>query len=323
MVAERGSYMGATKWWTLEEIEIIKGVYPKEGCSNNLLSKLPYRTKEAIRLKARRLGLYSGNTVRKGISEVEYLELLENTNFTLLGDYINKTTLTLHECNICGHQWDTRPQAVLSPRAKCPICAKKCKKHSNEHVDKFLKARGYTRLSPYLGTLKPLKVVHDSCGREWDTIYSMIQQGSNCPACSKGFGWKSKEAFRNVKAFLYILALEINQDQFYKIGVTSRSDPYRRMNEIGYDITRNKNTTLELEPVALFSGIGEKVLNIEYKLHERYLPISAKKYVGEFAGKNECFLPTLDIEEALAIASKTLKKEVINGKKVQSGWSIR
>lgn len=217
--------------WTEKEVETLKLVYPKLGSSEEILQYFPNRNIKAIALKASRLGIKVINNVRKGRSNLEYVELLKNTNFSALEEYNGSTTPILHKCDICKNEWNTRPQHVLKPGAKCPICSNKDRFISDEEVDSMLKAAGMLRLSEYRGSLFTIKLKHEYCGYIWDTKYSYIQQGSGCPYCNKGFGYLHKN---NIPEYAYVYVLDIilwDGNRFLKVGVTSR-DVSLRINEI-------------------------------------------------------------------------------------------
>lgn len=223
--------MAASPNWTKEELDKLSELYPKLGKCKELQEAFPLRALAGICLKASRMGYKVINNIRKGRTNTEYLELMETTNFIPLEEYKGSTVPILHMCGICEHEWFARPQQVLREGSKCPQCDLNNRKNSLDKVDALLNNSGFTRLSEYTGALDLLRVRHNHCGYEWDTVYSYIQQDSGCPLCNKGFGSGiSKETLPEI-ATIYLLRIKTNTEYFLKIGVTSRPIK-RRLSEI-------------------------------------------------------------------------------------------
>lgn len=271
--------------WTIEELDLLKEIYPKLGKCDKLLEHFPGRTKEAIALKANRIGLKVINNIRQLRTHPWYVEQLLEIDSPIipLEEYRGSTTPILHECGTCGHTWKTRPQAILRPGALCPLCSKKSQLLSIKEVDEVITKAGCIRLSPYEGSLKPLKVKH-SCGHVWVTKYSHIQQGSGCPVCNKGFGYINKDQYPD-NAFLYILEIILwGGEHFVKIGVTVRRDIQQRINEIVASIGSDK--VLTVKPILIAQGEGAIVLQAEQDILRDK---SIEKYITSisFCGSTE------------------------------------
>ena len=248
--------------WTPEEIALLKKLYPLYGKDKILLDKFPGRHLDAICLKASRLGLKVINNVTKARTNDEYVKFLEDsTDFIPLEPYKGSTTPILHMCGICDHEWKTRPQAIMKPGAKCPICSLHSRMNSLDKVLAVLESANMRLLSDYKGALSPITLEHKLCGHKWDTKYSYIQQGSGCPICNKGFGYYSKETCPE-KATLYVLDIIINSCRYIKIGITSRTIG-RRINEIS---SRIGDELLLIKPIILATGSGKDILSLEQKL---------------------------------------------------------
>lgn len=253
---------GLPNIWTEEELSRLREEYPKHGRSPTLLKMFPNRTLEGICLKANRLGLKVLNNIRECKTHEWYLDkLMEiNSNIVPLVEYAGSTTSIPHECLTCGHTWNTRPQAVLKPGAMCPICRHNVSMLPLLEVDAVLSKAGISRVSEYLGTLKPLKVKHNYCGFEWETKYSNIQQGSGCPKCNVGFGWSEKTTYPE-QAYLYLLEIILwGGERFLKVGITSRTSIQPRISEITSHI---KDDLLLIKPLGIYLGCGKDVLHLE------------------------------------------------------------
>lgn len=248
--------------WTPEDITLLKEIYPIYGKNKILQDKFPGRPLQAICLKANRLGLKVINSVTKARTNTEYVEFLEeNTDFVPLEPYKGSTISILHMCGVCDHEWKARPQALMKPGAKCPICSVHSRMNSLDKVLEVLKTADMELLSEYKGSLSSITLKHKSCGFTWDTKYSYIQQGSGCPICNKGFGYYNKENYPE-KATLYVLDIIIDGYRYIKIGVTSRNIG-KRISELSSHIGEN---LLLIKPIILAVGKGKDILALEQEI---------------------------------------------------------
>lgn len=248
--------------WGVEELALLKEVYPKLGKSDKLLEYFPGRTLEAIALKANRIGLKVLNNIRQLRTHSWYIDKLLGIDSSIipLEEYKGSTVPIEHECGTCGYLWKTRPQAVLRPGALCPLCSKRAQLVPTKEIDEVLAKVECIRVSNYEGALKPITVKH-SCGYEWVTKYSYIQQGSGCPVCNKGFGYINKENYPD-KAFFYAIEVVLwGGERFIKVGVTVRSDIQKRINEITASIGASK--ILIIKPLIIGKGDGLTILQLE------------------------------------------------------------
>lgn len=283
--------------WTDEELVKLKEAYPRLGRCEELQNLFPNRPLEGICLKANRIGLRVTNNIRKGRTNEEYLALVQNTNFVPLEEYVGSTKPILHFCCICENEWLARPQHILREGAKCPTCDLVSRMNSTSKVQKVLSDAGFTQLSEYTGSLNPIKLKHNSCGYEWTTAYSYVQQGSGCPACNVGFG--NAQVVKGTPpetAFIYLFKIKTLYEEFLKVGVTSRADIRIRQREL-------KSAILKLEEIELIHLVKDSGINILNK--ERLILSSFKKHTAKhsFAGHTEL----LSIDSNI-----TLIKEIMN-----------
>jgi hypothetical protein len=253
--------------WTVEEVQLLKEIYPTLGRCNELQKLFPSRNLDAITLKASRLGLKVINNPRIGRTNFQYIELLENTNFIAMEEYRGSTTPILHMCGICEHEWLARPQQLLRIGAKCPVCSHKTRFNSVVGVDYNLSKSNLTRLSDYVGSLDKLLVKHNSCDYEWWTVYSYIQQGSGCPKCNRGFGYKHNIQLLPDLATLYLFKISVKEETFLKVGITCRPLVIRQR-ELISSIGIEFNPVLEL--LCSIQDTGKNILDIEWNLLNKY-----------------------------------------------------
>jgi hypothetical protein len=284
--------------WTPEEIALLKETYPIYGKNKVLLDKFPGRNLDAIALKASRLGLKVLNNVTKRRSNEDYVKFLEdNTDFVPLETYKGSTTPILHMCGICDHEWLTRPQSLMRPGAKCPVCDLRARTNCLNKVMQLLSSADMELLSEYTGALSPITLKHKTCGHIWSTKYSYVQQGSGCPVCNKGFGYYNKENYPE-KATLYILDVIIGSYRYLKIGITSRSIS-KRINEMSSQIGKE---LILIKPLLLAVGTGKDIISLEQEL------LSNKNIKKVFTAKQFNGCTELRSEDSLDLAYNLIKQ---------------
>lgn len=270
-----------SKLWTETEINRLKEYYPKLGKCQELSSLFPDRTLEAVIVKATKMGLKVLCNIRAGRSHEDYLSLLDTEKFTPLEKYRGATVPILHKCNLCLHEWYTRPQALLKPRSLCPICSHKARLVPLSEVDEVLAKSNLERLSEYTGSLDSITLKHRICGYVWNTKYSHVQQGSGCPKCNSGFGYLIKESLPET-AYLYCLdVLLVTEERFLKVGVTSRSNIQKRINEVSSSI--GLSNVISIKPLIVVEGSGKHIVELENSiLDDPYIPkyVCSREFVG-------------------------------------------
>lgn len=252
--------------WTTEELKLLSENYPRLGKCKELQELFPTRNLDAITLKASRMGIKVANNIRAGRSNQEYLDLLEHTNFIAMEEYKGSTVPILHMCGICEYEWNARPQHILRVGAKCPVCSHKSRFNTLDTVDSTLLKANLTRISNYTGSLDKLLVQHNTCGYEWWTVYSYIEQGSGCPKCNRGFGFKHSVNTPDT-AILYLFKVTVATEVFLKIGITCRPI-HIRQRELKSSIGLDNNPVIEL--LTAVNNTGKIILDAEWDILTRY-----------------------------------------------------
>lgn len=281
--------MAKSSAWSEEEKQLLKENYPNLGRCKELQNLFPKRNMDAIALKANRMGLKVINNIKKGRTNKEYLALVENTNFIPLETYRGSTVPILHMCGICDYEWLARPQHILKPEAKCPICDHKSRFISIETVDNTLKVAGMIRLSEYTGSLDSITLKHEYCGNIWSTKYSHIQQGSGCPVCNKSWAYTGSNIPEIAK--LYLLKITTDKEVYLKVGVTIQ--PIKRR------ISSLKNTIpncVLIEEIYSVERSGKYILVLENKILNES---NFKKHTSlhSFAGHTELLDISCSLED--------------------------
>ena len=132
--------------------------------------------------------------------------------------YKNSQTKVKCKCNVCGHEWFTRPYSLLAGHG-CRKCFDKKNSdrltHTLEEVNEKIHNNGVdvTIIGDFINMKNKCLVKCDKCGYEWKTIPSDLCRGHKCPKCSDS--WKNrrktKEVFINEMNILY------NNEYQYKI----------------------------------------------------------------------------------------------------------
>lgn len=90
-------------------------------------------------------------------------------------------------CNICEHQWSTRPQ-VLIRGSGCPVCAsvKRIKPFQKvfQEVQKVHKGTMLLNESTYNSVTKKAVFTCKTCGHSWQQLPRVVINGCGCPLCA-------------------------------------------------------------------------------------------------------------------------------------------
>lgn len=105
--------------------------------------------------------------------------------------YVNARVPLMWKC-IKGHTWSAAYSSIKSG-GWCPSCAqvtrnKKLIKYSIDDMKEFAKKRSGKCLSRKYETARNKLKWQCSLGHTWEVSFNVVQQGSWCPECSKGFG---------------------------------------------------------------------------------------------------------------------------------------
>ena len=160
----------------------------------------------------------------------DYLQELEVTfpDYEVLGDYINNKTKILHRHKVCGYEWETRPNSIISGQG-CPKCFGNTLKTSQDyHAELEEHFPEYEVLESYQGNKVKILHKHKTCGYVWKIKPNHILIGRGCPKCAS-YGFDP-----TLPAILYYLS--VKQGEAYKIGITNFSVKQRYSNKELQDI---------------------------------------------------------------------------------------
>jgi Zn ribbon nucleic-acid-binding protein/uncharacterized protein with PIN domain len=111
---------------------------------------------------------------------------LVGDEYTVLGEYINNKTHIKMKHNVCGLEWDTLPTNFISRDARCPKCAGKLKRTTEEYKEivKNLVGDEYDVLGEYVNTGIKVLTKHNTCGHEYEVRPDDFIRGRRCPKCA-------------------------------------------------------------------------------------------------------------------------------------------
>jgi len=155
----------------------------------------------------------------------EDLRVRRNGQFEVLGEYKNnKTKITIKHIK-CGHEWEVRPDAILSESYGCPKCAlesksQKMKKYViKENIKKtdleyknevkLLVGDEYLVLGEYTGVFDKILHKHTICGNEYLVSPNKFLFGRRCPVCAiSGISKAEKEIYEYIKSIYFGTIIE-------------------------------------------------------------------------------------------------------------------
>lgn len=140
----------------------------------------------------------------------EFIEKLKKVNDTVmpLEKYINSQTKIKFKCKICGHEWETIPNAVLQG-TKCAKCAGTLKKTHEEFINSVSHIHPHIEvLETYINNHTKLKCHCTKCnGYFYGVPHSMIDAGTGCPYCD----YRISHGEQQIRNFL-----ELNHITYYR-----------------------------------------------------------------------------------------------------------
>ena len=112
-----------------------------------------------------------------------------NGKITLLSDYVENVSKMKVKCKTCGYEWESLPSNILKGRG-CPKCSKCYKCTHEEFVDKLFEEYGdeYSVIGNYIDSKTKIKLRHNICGHEFDSVPSKILHKADPRRCPKCFG---------------------------------------------------------------------------------------------------------------------------------------
>lgn len=127
-----------------------------------------------------------------------------NPTVELIGDYIDTKHHAKFKCLVCGDEWYTFPNIVISRGSKCGKCAKNHKKSENEFLSLLQTVNPHVTMIGKYTTMKSKTLFEcDICEHQWSPEPSALLLGAGCPKCyHKKLGSLKRKTHENfVKEF--------------------------------------------------------------------------------------------------------------------------
>lgn len=206
------------------------------------------------------------------VSEIKFIA----PNLEVIGQYMGANIKIKHRCNICGHEWNVKPNSVLNG-TRCPECAKyqraksKTKTHEQFVTEVAAINQNIEIVGQYIHSDKKIEARCKLCGHKWFTRAADILVGHGCPECS----YKSKTKTQAQ----YIAELAIINPDIEVIGIYINS--YTKISHLCLKCGHK----WDAKPNALLNGNHCPCCSTRRKSHE--------DYVAELAIKN----PNVEVVE--------------------------
>lgn len=127
------------------------------------------------------------------------------TQYSIIGEYIDMSTPVIVKHNVCGYEWSTTLSRLLNSKKQCPKCQHRSYKKTTEEYKKEVENftnREYEVVGEYVNHKTMIKMKHKKCGFIWEQMPSSILQGYGCPKCKESHGEKAVHKYlknRNIK----------------------------------------------------------------------------------------------------------------------------
>ncbi len=119
---------------------------------------------------------------------------LVGDEYVFLDTYVKGKTKLKVKHNKCGHVYKVTPNNFLYQHSRCPYCSSKAKKTDAQFKQEVYDLVGneYMFLDSYQGTLKKIRVKHNTCGTVYRVTPSHFLEGTRCPYCSAKASGKAR-----------------------------------------------------------------------------------------------------------------------------------
>ena len=111
---------------------------------------------------------------------------LVGDEYTFLGKYVSTATKIKVRHNICGCEWEVKPNNFITG-TRCPNCFGKKKKTTKYFKKEVFEIVGneYTVLNNYKNIKTKVKFKHNKCGYEFEMLPGNFLCGQRCPRCMR------------------------------------------------------------------------------------------------------------------------------------------
>lgn len=187
-------------------------------------------------------------------------------------------------CKIPKQRYETDDDvSILHAIDKTEYFINQCK---DVHDDKY----DYTS-SVYVSSKKKITITCPHHG-DFKQLPTAHKKGHGCPCCASLVSmYDDKIQLPNINITLYIIKCFNDNEQFYKIGITSKDVHlrFKYKHQLPYDY----------EVIDLYTNDIKLLSKLERRLHDRLKHVSYKPH-KRFAGHTECFSKIDDVQHVIS-----------------------
>lgn len=146
------------------------------------------------------------NAKRLSASHEDFLERVKSkTDYEILSRYVNSNTKIHVRHKKCGHDFWTLPLTFARREEGCPFCKNNIiSKKATTPPDVFAKQieaiDGFKLLTSYINARMPIKLLHEKCGKTFETTPANFLRCHTCPYCKNSQG--ENEMYEFVKGLV-------------------------------------------------------------------------------------------------------------------------
>lgn len=189
-----------------------------------------------------------------------------------------------------GHEFEQTPNGHLLQKQGCPFCAGLSKLTTNSFIEKAKKIHknkyDYS-LTNYINATSKVKIICPEHGEFLQVARNHTNSKQGCPTCGKAINGWTKSNFINIctknnngLGILYVIKCFNQNEEFYKIGITSKSikERYNTAHRMPY----------QYEIIQEITDIANNVYCLEKILCKIYCNYKYNPIIF-FDGFTECF----------------------------------
>lgn len=218
-------------------------------------------------LRGHRCSFCNGNSEKQKDTSQFKKEVysLVGDEYSVLGDYINRSTNISIKHNSCGRVYKVQPGNFLQG-SRCIECYYQSKRLTqNDAISRVEEHLGpdYKLMSKYTGIFDPLKVLHTHCGHYFKVRLSdVVWKDSGCPYCKEPKGEK------NILNFL--------DSHNIRYECQKRFSELKDKNTLSYDFyLPDKNILIEFQGIQhfvpkTFGGISKSKAIENFELQKKH-----------------------------------------------------
>lgn len=129
---------------------------------------------------------------------VERLKTI-NPNIIPLSNYITASSSITCKCTICGYQWKTTPNRLLSGRG-CLQCSGTMRKSTSQFTKELNEINPSIIVKgDYISASSPIEVQCKKCNYIWNPVANSLLAGNGCPRCGKRLRISHEEFVEEMK----------------------------------------------------------------------------------------------------------------------------